>query len=359
MNKKILNAKIIILCLTITLIQCDFKKEIQSKSELKIAGIVLAHVNQKNKGYGSAASKPLYKHFKELGLNSVQFNTFAYQKNIQTPKLIWRGRPNLSTDSVLKEIERAHQHKITVMLKPHIWIGGFPPNEWRNEIDYKNPSKRNKWFNEYKRFIQDQIDIAIQGQVEYFIIGTELVRLTKYTEFWYELITMIKESGYQGQLSYACESWNAKNIKFWNQLDFIGLNFYYPFKNQPQLPKNLIQFYKEKILEHASHAKSLNKPIVFTEFGFPSHNQAIFAPHSWPSKDNSINLEQQSLGYESVYLAMKKNIFPMGIYFWKYVTSLESYESNSYPKGFNLYHKPAEKKIKLYTSQFEKESRLK
>ncbi len=334
--------------LCILLFNC--KETIYEYRNLKILGGTIAHVHLPTKGYGSSGHIKLYNHLKKLGINSVQLNPFAYQKNIATIKLKWND-PTMTEEHILKEIDLAHRTGMSVMLKPHIWLGGWKSKEWRSQIDYEDSSKLSLWFKEYSRFIKKQLNIAISGNVEYFVIGTELVKLTKYKKEWENIISMVRESNYKGKITYACEAWNAKNILFWDKLDFIGLDFYYGFRGDEKDHESLKSFYKQKLIAHMEHAKKFQKPIIFTEIGFPSHEFAIRKPYSWPSAKYNIDDQKQTLGYKMIRNAMEETFFPHGIYFWKYVTSLDSYEYKSYPRGFQLQGKPAEKEIKIFSQK--------
>ena len=47
-----------------------------------------------------------------------------------------------------------------------------------------------------------------RNNVEIFVVGTELVGLSKYTMDWRRLIQKVREV-YGGKLTYAAEGWNA------------------------------------------------------------------------------------------------------------------------------------------------------
>lgn len=319
-----------------------------------IRGATVAHVHDRQKGYGSGISKNLYQHIRSQGYNAIQLNSFAYQKEIDQIELRWDD-PTLTATDLEREIDIIRSFGLQIMLKPHIWIGTEPkPKVWRSEIDYKELHKVDRWFQEYKRFLREQVLLAAAKEVEFFVIGTELVKLTKYREHWRDLIATIRKWGYQGQLTYACEAWNAKNIHFWDQLDLIGINFYYghdSFRDgsraagQRQL-QELEEFYIKKITEHLLHAKSYGLPLIFTELGFPSHRQGIYRPASWGG-DESMQADQltQERAYLALSKAMASSSYPYGIWIWKYVTSLDSYESKNWPKGFILQNKRAEQTV--------------
>ena len=327
-------------------------KPYQKLSSPVIKGAAVAHVHQPGKGYGSGVSRKLYRRLKKYGYNAIQLNTFAYQRSMAQIRLFWDD-PTLTEKHLADEIKLVQAEGLKVMLKPHIWLTeNWKPSVWRSQIDYDSKDKVKKWFQEYSIFIKNQVEIAIQNEVEFFVVGTELVKLTQYEEHWRELIQNIRKWGYEGKLTYSCEAWNAKNIDFWDGLDFIGLNFYYSYKKKPVKTQEVIEFYSAKLLEHIRHAQKFDLPIMLTEVGFPSHQYAIEKPALWRSDSlNKDNLMQRK-AYEILRKSMEKISYPYGIWIWKYVTTLNSYESKSHATGFILENKPAEKEIlKMFKSK--------
>ena len=76
----------------------------------------------------------------------------------------------------------------------------------------------------------------IKNNVELFCIGTELSFASQKTDKWKELIQKVKTS-YDGKLTYAANWDNYKNIKFWDDLDFVGIDAYFPlsYTTKPDL----------------------------------------------------------------------------------------------------------------------------
>ena len=198
-------------------------------NNLEYKGAVLAHIHRIGNGYGSDSSKEMHKHLSAIGYNYVQLNTFAYMRNRKDTIIYIGGDPSMATPFVENEIRNLHEAGFKVMLKPHIWIGGhdLDPDNWRSRIDFKAPAERAKWFSSYRDFILSQAALAERSGVEILVIGTELVGMCKYTAQWKEIIGKVREV-YGGKLTYAAEGMNAKNIKFWDVLDYIGIDAYFP-----------------------------------------------------------------------------------------------------------------------------------
>src|SRR5690606_3637215 len=86
--------------------------------------------------------------------------------------------------------------------------------------------------NSYSKFILDFAKIAEEAQIEIFCIGTELKSfIDERPGYWNQLIIDVKEI-YKGKLTYAA-NWNEyETTPFWDALDFIGIDGYFPLDSQ-------------------------------------------------------------------------------------------------------------------------------
>lgn len=353
---------------------------------LKYKGAAVAHVHRRGAGYGSGRTAVLYKNLKKLGYNSVQLNTFAYQAHNQSTELQWND-PTLTAEDLILEIRAAHAADFRVLLKPHIWVGGWDSvgaGQWRANIDFDESEKLDAWFAEYARFILPQARLAEEQGVAAFAVGTELVRLThpKNESRWRDLIREVR-AVYSGEITYACEAWNARKIPFWDAVDAIGLDFYYGYPQKDNTTgkddslafhepttEELAAFYRKKLSGHFAHAASLRRPLWLTEVGFPSHDRAIQTPHAWPAPEYAVDAERQKKAYDALRIALSgTNItgregeanspgYPQGMWIWKYTTALDNYEQQNYERGFNMQDKPAEQLIQRIFQDAPRESVL-
>lgn len=111
------------------------------------------------------------------------------------------------------------------MLKPQIWISR---GVYTGKI---NPTSQHSWkvFKaSYRKFILHFAQVAEQHDIPLYCIGTELPSVVKREEeFWRELILELRAI-YKGELVYA-ENWDQyQAVPFWDALDYIGINAYFP-----------------------------------------------------------------------------------------------------------------------------------
>lgn len=309
-------------------------------------GAVLTHIHKIGSGYGSEPSQKIHKHLKAVGYDTVQLNTFAYLKNRDDTKIYVDVDPTMKDEFIEQEIRSLRNSGFKVMLKPHVWVGGwsFNPDNWRSKIDFTDSSKREEWFRNYSDFIVSQAELAERNNVEIFVVGTELVGLSKYTMDWRRLIQKVREV-YGGKLTYAAEGWNAKNIQFWGNLDYIGIDAYFPLANEknPTIDE-LVNGWSKYEKDFKNLSDKYDKKIIFAEIGFKSHEGSTIKPWEW-NHDGKPSEEEQANAFKATYLVFHDKPYLAGFFVWKYFTDMNSYERPNIEKGFTPYGKTAEKII--------------
>jgi len=317
--------------------------------DLKYKGAVLAHIHRIGSGYGSTSSKEIHKHLSAVGYNVVQLNTFAYMRNRKDTMIYIGGDPSMAGPYLESEIQNLHEMGFKVMLKPHIWIGGhdLDPDNWRSKIDFDDSQKRKKWFESYTKFILGEAELAETTGTEMLVIGTELVGVSKYTQDWKNLIEKIRKV-YSGKLTYAAEGMNAQKIEFWSDLDYIGVDAYFPLtdKADPSL-KELVEGWGKYEPQIKDLSAKYSKQIIFTEIGFKSVEGTAIKPWEW-KQDGNTSEKEQALAFEATSIAFRDKPYLAGIFVWKYFTDMNSREKGNNEKGFTPYGKEAEKVISAW-----------
>lgn len=342
-------SRVFVLLIVILFVSCNNSSSAYQElfiSDLKYKGAVLAHIHNFTSGYGSSSSNSIQQHLKQVGYNSVQLNTFGYMRSSKSTRIFYKHDPTLSNDAVRKEIRNLNKKELKVVLKPHIWIGGlsFDPDNWRNKIDFDNNKELQEWFNNYTKFILDQAKIAEEENVSLFVIGTELVELTKYKNHWEKLIRDVR-AVYNGKLTYAAEGRKAKNVTFWSSLDYIGIDAYFPLSNDtnPTVDK-LIKGWEVYDKEFRELSNYYSKKIIFTEIGYKSIEGTAIKPWQWIDDSAEKSESAQANCFKATFEFLENKPYMEGVFIWKYFTDMQSKEE----KGFTPYKKEAEKVISEY-----------
>jgi hypothetical protein len=262
--------------------------------------------------------------------NNIEWVTlvpYGNMKNCYSPEVVYYHGDSLDRvrrESMWKsQIDLAHTHGLKVFLKPHIWISNPAHGKWRSDIYPTNDDDWKQWQKSYREFIMLYANIAEQNDVELFCIGTELSRLSmKKSEFWEDLIRDIR-SVYSGKITYAANWYKEyKKITFWKELDFIGIQAYFPLvKNEYPSVKQISKGWKKYLPALESIHEKYNRKILFTEMGYKSTADSAVEPWQWlelSSEENKqLSTETQSNCYEAFFKTVWKKEWFAGVHIWQ------------------------------------------
>lgn len=268
--------------------------------------------------YPAAMAHPAHlAHFEATGVEWLQLMTFAHQPDVQQPA-IRTGRSKWPSAF----IKAARAKGMKILVKPHVWSRQFydGSKRWRGSIVMQTEADRVAWFAEYERFIVDQARRAAADGVEMFSIGLEYVAMTRGNDAEWRRIIKAVRAVYPGKLTYAADyNHEAGHIGWWDALDVIGINGYFKLAEgeSPQSPALVLG-----VIPHFAHcgilARKFDKPIVFTEIGFPSVTTAAIRPWQWPSGGETPDPLLQARLFETVLQACSHASWCGGMYWWKY-----------------------------------------
>ena len=255
-------------------------------------------------GYGGETATAVLKELPEYGVNAIALVPYGMTRRGGTA--IRFGGMERDAD-VIRVATEARSLGMKVMLKPQIWVpGGFT-----GDLDFPNDADRMAWFEQYRAFITHHAAIAAKARADVFCVGTELSKLSAHEAEWRRIIKDVRKI-YKGALTYAAvQGPEFEQLRFWDALDYIGLNNYYP------LPDDLSAASIVAKVE-AVHRK-YRKPVIFPEAGFAS----LEAPHRapWDETRRKLSMEDQARCYEAVFNAFWSKPWFKGIYWWKIGTN--------------------------------------
>lgn len=227
-------------------------------------------------------------------------------------------------DSVWKsKIDIAHSHGFKVFMKPHIWLDKPTEGKWRNEIYPVTEDNWELWQKNYREFILFYAEIAEKNNIELFCIGAELTRLTlEKPLFWRSLIKDVREI-YSGQLTYAA-NWSSEfeNISFWDDLDFIGIQAYFPLvKNENPTVAEISEGWSKHIPIIETIHNKFDRKVIFTEMGYKSTADSAIEPWQWIenfSEDKvKLSYETQANCYEAFFNTIWPKDWFAGVHIWQ------------------------------------------
>ncbi|NQW28219.1 MAG: hypothetical protein HQ474_09935, partial [Flammeovirgaceae bacterium] len=168
-----------------------------------------------------------------------------------------------------------------------------------------------------ENYILHYANLADSLQVPLFCIGTEFrMAVQKRGPFWKNLIKKVRAI-YSGQITYAANWDNYQLIDFWSELDYIGIDAYFPLIEvaQPTLSQ-LLTAWGPEFERLKSLSADYQKPILFTEFGYQSLTGTT-GKH-WQLNNKNTEMESQRTAYEAILNKFWDVPWFAGGFLWKW-----------------------------------------
>jgi len=269
----------------------------------------------------------------DIGSNWISQTPFGWMNGHDSPEVVlsndraWWGETDRG---VIHTAKLAKASNVKTMLKPHIWLRRSG-DKWRSDIAMNSVEEWDKWFESYSDWILHYAQVAEKGKIEALCIGTELYQTTKqHPDKWRKIIADIRKV-YSGQLTYAANWYKEyEEITFWGDLDYIGIQAYFPLtKKENPSQKELMKSWKKYKKGLAKISKKYDKKIVFTEIGYKNTHDAAKEPWTWPQDmDNTVQIsdEIQSNCYAALFESLWKEEWFDGLFIWKWFHSTHAFE---------------------------------
>jgi hypothetical protein len=248
---------------------------------------------------------------RKVGCNWIALCVWGFQDDINSTSIeLDYSLYSPTTESVIHAINRCHELNMKVMLKPMI---DCRDEAWRG---YINPSPQ--WFASYQNFINFWADIAENYNVELFCAGCEYANTTQWSSSWRSIIQNI-HSHYTGPVTYAANPDEEKNIDWWDELDYIGIDAYYPLTdtNNPT-PAELNTAWSSRFDAIETWHSSIwpYMQIIFTEIGYRSVDGTNRTPWERPSPPYNIDIQEQADCYDALLSQCKDRSWWSGVFLW-------------------------------------------
>ncbi|MGD2114166.1 MAG: hypothetical protein PVG07_03875, partial [Acidobacteriota bacterium] len=321
-----------------------------------LRGVSLAHPNSVDGGYHAPAIGDRLDELAALGADSVALMPFAYQPDPAAPGLRFlNGSPTSEhDDGTIHAVRVAHARGLTVLWKPHLWIGH---ESWPGEVEMTSEEDWAAWWHTYRRFILHHALLAEYAGADLFSVGVELERTVERPE-WAELIADVRRL-YSGPVTYSA-NWagGAERAVFWDRLDAVGVDAYYPLAGTAEgVSEERLAAGADRVVDRLrALAGRTGRPILLTEVGFAAREAAWIEPYK---QGGTLSEADQARAYRALLGALERALqsaepFPdqtpdrnppwlRGIYVWKAFSDHQEWR----PPGpdFRFLGRPAETEI--------------
>ena len=271
---------------------------------------------------------------------------FMYQEREGSSELSSQRKDGKFTkrdSTFIQAINDLHKKGLYVHLKPHVWLG----EGWRSNIRHKTDKQWDTWFQSYRNRMLHYATMAELTATELLCVGTELrTSIKEQPEAWEKLIKDIRRI-YSGKLTYAANWYDEyEHITFWDKLDYIGIQAYFPLTKGRKPDLEMI---KKGWIPHmetlSQFSQACQKPVLFTEVGYRSEASATMKPWEWSSAFEVLFKKKsdrtQFLAYEALFQELWHQDWFAGVYIWQWDTR-SSKASATKNLDFSPRFKPAE-----------------
>jgi len=288
----------------------------------------------------------------DLGANWISLTAYGWMKAYDDPEIqldngsYWWGERE---EGILHTAQLAHIKGLHTMLKPHIRMprgSGY----WREDINMRSASDWDKWFDSYEEWILHYAQLSEEYQISALCIGTELYKATKYhPDRWVSLIKKVRQI-YNGQVIYAANWYKEyEQITFWSELDYIGIQGYFPLtRRNGKTKKTFLSTWKKYRRNLKKISNRYDKQVFFTEIGYTNSPMAPRRPWVWPQDDDAdvdVSDDIQRWCYEAFFETIWDEPWFKGAMIWEW--HHPTYKDPTIDKYFTN----RAKRIKLWASQ--------
>lgn len=281
----------------------------------------------------------------EIESNFLALMPFAYG-TMGKPKLSYHNLDwqhwGESLEGVKETALLAKERNIQCMIKPQIW---FDWGSFTGHFELESESDWVAFESGYTDYIMSFALLSEELQLPIFCLGTELCNFVdQRPEYWIKLISDVRQV-YSGQLTYAANWDSFKNIQFWDQLDFIGIDAYFPLCDQ-QTPsvKECQKAWQNHTKSIRSVSKNFDRQILFTEWGFRSADYCAREPWDY-NKDFAVNAQAQANCISATFNHFWLEDWFAGGFIWKWFPNHKA-SGGSSNNRFTPQNKPAQEIIK-------------
>ncbi|RKY41927.1 MAG: hypothetical protein DRP85_04570 [Candidatus Makaraimicrobium thalassicum] len=305
----------------------------------------VGYVTWSEDGYSSADSDESLGRVRELGTEWICILVTWYQTTPWSGD-IQRTAKTPSDEAVTRAVRRAHELGMKVMFKLQLDLLDKSDGSWRGEIASTEEAEWDEWFRGYKDYMMHYVDIANKEKVAMICLGTELsASATVKGYLWRDLIKKVR-SRYPGLLTYAAHWDRYQDIRFWDLLDYVGINPYFPL-TEKMVPTydELKQGWSEWVPGIEDFQRRVRKPIIFPEVGCSSAEGAAIRPWEHVPR-TEVNLKLQADYYRAILDTFWDKEWFYGLYWWYWGTNVNM--GGKFNRGFTPQNKPAEQVIKKW-----------
>ncbi|MFN8178097.1 MAG: hypothetical protein U0167_09215 [bacterium] len=245
------------------------------------------------------------------GANVCVFLVTAYQATSTSSGLDSPRPPTPELDAFEAAAARASARDLDVVLKLHVDVDD---GTWRGLIRPANPES---WFDAYRAFVEDCASAAASARATTLVVGTELAGTIDHEARWRDVVAAAR-ARFGGEIVYAASWDEAERVPFWDAVDAVGVNFYFPVAQRRDAGRlELLAGWQPWLDRLQSLSRRTSRAVILTEVGYRSVDGAGMDPALWTTTPRVDVAEQADL-YWAALTAVEGAPFIRGLWWWTY-----------------------------------------
>lgn len=271
-------------------------------------------------GYGSDRCAAAIDELAGIGATWVSLTPFGRMDDLRTADVEHDFEiPAARNEELIRATAAmARARGLEVAIIPHVYVVS---GEWRGEIDPGPPEAWREWFGSYRAFVLRFARLAEEVGAGLFSIGVEFRSSSNFHEAeWRALIAEVR-AVYSGALTYSANWDEVDAVPFWDALDAIGVNAFWPLAGRPGDGFEAMAGAAGRVADELEAlAFYWDRPVLFTEFGVKSAADSALAPWEWPEHCGRLRYDEayQAEAYQAALGALAPRPWFLGLFVWKY-----------------------------------------
>lgn len=263
-----------------------------------------------DEAYGTEQFADTLASLAEAGAGWVTIVPTWYQETAES-SVIYAEDPGRTTrDGPLRAaIAEAKTLGMRVVLKPHVDLA-----DGGSRISI-SPGDEAAWFASYTEMILHYAGMAEETGVDQFVVGTELGGTSGEEAAWREVIAAVRQV-FTGPITYAANHDEYGEVEFWDAVDLIGVDAYFPLSSVPTtILSDLSRSWEPIVEDLAGVADRFQRAVVFTEVGYPSQEGAAVQPYN-PFYSDVPSVEEQAAALQAMIDTVGPQPWFGGFHWW-------------------------------------------
>jgi len=279
-----------------------------------IRGVTVS-THRSGQEWGSDSMRPTMEQLRELGADWIAIHPYAGVRGDGTIR-IYRGLdPKSPPEEIVRPIREAHALGLKILIKPHLAYWGSP-FAWRGDIGFaEDEAAWERFWTGYKDWIVKLAQIG--READGFVVGTELALTLGHEDRWVDLIGAVREVS-DAPLTYAANWDKYESVPFWNELDAIGVQAYFPLVDaETETTEATVRAGWAKWSERlAAFSKAQERPVLFTELGY--NHSPNTAREPWAGGPGDGEEAVQALCTRVALETIEREETIVGTFLWKW-----------------------------------------